>query len=151
MILPEPGRGTAPAGRGGGGGSLRQPAVYIARKLRRELSLPEGLLWRELRGKKHGFKVRSQHPIGPYVVDFYVADAALVIEIDGEAHNRDNRPHRDAVRDTYLERHGCRIVRFAAADLLSDLERVLAIIAAELTNPLHHPADGPPPRAREDF
>ena len=151
MILSGTGRGTAPAGRGGGGGSLRKPEVYAARKLRRGLSLPETMLWQELRGKKQGFKVRRQHPIGPYVVDFYVAQAGLVIEIDGEAHNRADRPERDALREAYLRRCGYRIARFTGVDVLSNLEGVIVAIAGEATNPLHQPAAGPPPRIGEDL
>ncbi|MCW1427695.1 DUF559 domain-containing protein [Novosphingobium sp. JCM 18896] len=37
-----------------------------ARRLRRALSLPEGLLWRELKGRSQGVKLRKQHPVGPY-------------------------------------------------------------------------------------
>ena len=47
------------------------------------MSPPEAMLWAELRRSKQGFKVRRQHPIGPYVADFFVRDANLVIEVDG--------------------------------------------------------------------
>jgi very-short-patch-repair endonuclease len=114
------------------------------------MSLPEALLWRELRGEKLGFKVRRQHPIGPYVVDFYVRHGCLVIEVDGEAHNRGDRPTRDARRDLYLAERGHRILRFAASDVMNNLEGVLTIISERVTNPLHHPSDGPPPHAGED-
>ena len=151
MILPETGRGTASAGRGGGGGSLRKPAVYAARKLRRALSLPEAMLWRELRGKKLGLKVRRQHPFGPYVVDFYIAQCALAIEVDGEAHNRCDRPHRDAVRDSYLKKCGCRIARFTAIEVLSNMGGLIAAIVELAANPLHHASHGPPPQTGEDI
>jgi len=46
----------------------------FARFLRRRLTLPEGLLWRAIKGgKADGLKFRKQHPIGPYVLDFYCA------------------------------------------------------------------------------
>ena len=44
--------------------------IAIARKLRRKLTLPEGLLRRELRKRPSGHKFRRQHPAGPYVLDF---------------------------------------------------------------------------------
>lgn len=150
MILPGTGRGTAPAGRGGGGVSLRKAEVYAARKLRQNLSLPEAMLWQQLRSKILGFKVRRQHPIGPYVVDFFVREVRLVIEIDGEAHNRADRPERDASRDTYLRESGYRVLRIPAVDVLRNLGGVLEGIAAQATSPLHHPSDGPPPHAGED-
>jgi hypothetical protein len=70
---------------------MAQPVVRHdfgkARKLRKALSLPEGLLWRELRRKAGGVKFRNQHPVGPYVIDFYCAAAKLGFEIDGIAHD----------------------------------------------------------------
>ena len=148
MILPGTGRGTSEAG--GGGASLRKPEVYAARKMRRQMSLPEAMLWNELRGRKLGFKVRRQHPIGPYIVDFYAREGALVIEVDGEAHSRGDRPRRDAVRDAFLERNGYRLRRIAAVDVLKDIGSVVEAVVAHSRSPLHHPADGPPPRAGEE-
>ena len=152
MILPGTGRGTAPEGRGGGGWPLRKPAVYTARKLRRAMSPPEVLLWSNLRGAKMGFKVRRQHPIGPYVVDFFVSSAGLVVEVDGSPHEFGDRPERDAVRERYLTDRGFRVLRLVAREVLYHLESVLRQIAAQAATPLHHQAarDGPPPRAGED-
>jgi very-short-patch-repair endonuclease len=45
-------------------------AYKAARRLRKQMSLPEVLLWRLLR--KASPPVRRQHPIGGYVVDFTV-------------------------------------------------------------------------------
>jgi len=118
VILPGTGRGTAPERRGGGGSALRKPAVYKARKLRRSMSPPEALLWSQLRGSKLGFKVRRQHPIGPYVADFYVRDAGLVIEIDGSPHDFGDRPERDERRDRYLAERGYRILHLVAAEVM---------------------------------
>ena len=39
-------------------------AAMRARKLRKEMSLPEVLLWRLLRGQPQGVKFRRQHPSG---------------------------------------------------------------------------------------
>ena len=61
--------------------------VKLARKLRSEMSLPEVLLWRELRLRPGGYKFRRQHPAGPYVLDFYCAALGLAIEVDGMAHD----------------------------------------------------------------
>ncbi len=64
---------TLATGEAGGGGlpQMLRPEVSIARKLRREMSLPEVQLWQRLRGRVGRFRFRRQHPIGPYVVDFY--------------------------------------------------------------------------------
>ena len=151
MILPGTGRGTIRRANGGGGASLRKPEVYAARKLRRQMSPPEVLLWSQLRGCKLGLKLRRQHPIGPYVADFFVRDASLVIEIDGMSHDFGDHPQRDAVRDRYLEEQGYRVVRLVASDIMDDLNAVLTYIAAQVTNPLHQPSAGPPPHSGEEL
>ena len=150
MILPETGRGTIRAANGGGGTSLRKPSVYMARKLRRQMSPPEALLWSQLRAGKLGFKVRRQHPIGPYVSDFFIREANLVIEVDGSPHDLGNRPERDAARDRYMSERGLRVVRIAAADVMKNLEGVLMLIVEEAKSPLHHPTDGSPPHSGEE-
>ncbi len=150
MILPRSGRGTTPERRGGGGASLRKPAVYAARKLRRVMTPPEVLLWSQLRGSKLGFKVRRQHPIGPYIADFFVRDARLVIEIDGSPHDYGEQTDRDAVRDKYLMNQGYRVARLVAAEVMKNLEGALQYIVTQVISPLHHPSDGPPPHAGEE-
>ena len=105
--------------------------VLRARALRRNMTLPEGLLWRALRSRPEGLKFRRQHPIGRCIVDFYCPASRVVIEIDGMAHSMGDRPQRDERRDEWLRGQGLRIVRFAATDLLKDLGSVVtAIIVA---------------------
>ena len=127
----------------------RNETVLKARALRRNLTLPEGLLWHALRRRPDGLKFRNQHPMGSCIVDFYCPAARLVVEVDGISHDMGDRPERDQRRDTWLREQGLRVVRFAAADVLSDLESVVtAILAAARENsPLHHLAarDGSPP------
>ena len=130
-------------------------AYRRARELRRELSLPEVLLWQQLRRRQTGFKWRKQHPAGPYDLDFYCEAAKLCIGVDGESHARGSRPRHDARRDTWLAGQGIATLRIAAADVMRNMEGVLAWIAlhARERAPLHRPADGPPPPAApgEDF
>jgi len=121
--------------------------VKLARKLRREMTLPEGLLWRELRGKRTGLKFRRQFPVLDYVADFACIEIRLLIEVDGIAHALAGRPERDARRDRILTERGWQIVRIAASEVLKDAAATaqsIATFAASL-RPLHHPADGPPP------
>jgi very-short-patch-repair endonuclease len=108
------------------------------------------MLWQQLRGAKAGLKFRRQHPIGPYVVDFYASRTRLVIEIDGEVHGQADRLERDAVREAFLTGNGYEVLRVTAAEVMRDAEAVAASIAASAARPLHHLADGPPPRAGED-
>jgi len=60
---------------------------------------------------------RRQHPLGPYVLDFYCAQAKLAIEIDGIGHGMGNRPDRDQRRDAWLNKQGIAVMRIPAAEL----------------------------------
>jgi very-short-patch-repair endonuclease len=125
----------------------RRDTIRKARTLRREMSLPEVLLWRLLRQKPSGVKFRRQYPAGPYVLDFYAPDAKLGIEIDGIAHDMGDRPERDLRWDAWLAAQGFTIVRIAARDVLKDVEGVansILVLVRERQKPLHHPADCPP-------
>jgi very-short-patch-repair endonuclease len=135
------------------------PEVIRARKLRREMSYPEVLLWQRLRGAPEGVRFRRQHPIGAdYTADFYCAAARLVIEVDGEIHSHGKAPTRDAVRDEYMRGRGLAVVRLTASEVLRDADEAPAAILRLVAAPLHHPpspratAGGPPPqRAGEDL
>src|SRR5262245_39169599 len=65
---------------------------------------------------------RRQHPIGPYVLDFYCAKAWLAIEIDGASHDMDDRPRRDNLRDAWLAVRGITVVRIATSELTRAVE-----------------------------
>lgn len=123
-------------------------AYKNARRLRRQLSLPEKLLWNRLKGSEMHF--RKQHPIGDFVLDFYCASAKLAIEVDGFAHDTGTRPRRDEARTRWLNGEGVEILRIAAKDVLADPDAIadgLLRLCASRAKPLHHPAapDGPPP------
>jgi very-short-patch-repair endonuclease len=94
--------------------------LVSARRQRREMSLPEGLLWHQLRQRPLGIKFRKLHPIGNLVVDFYCARHRLVVEIDGISPDMGDGPERDARRDAWLRSEGYRVVRIPAVDVLCD-------------------------------
>ena len=149
---PRDGEGDRAKRGGGGSETLRRPTVYAARRLRRTMSLPEVLLWQRLRGSPDGVSFRKQHPIDPYVADFYCSAARLIIEVDGEAHDRGARPERDETRTAFLAERGYRMLRIAAGDVLKDPDGVADSIVAYAANPLHHSLRRtvPPPRPGED-
>jgi very-short-patch-repair endonuclease len=98
--------------------------VQRARQLRDQLSLPEALLWRLLKGSPQGVHFRSQHPIGDYVLDFYCAKAKIAFEVDGIVHDMGDRPERNAARDAWLRGQGIEVVRIPAAEVLKSPETV---------------------------
>jgi len=86
------------------------------------MSLPEVLLWNLLRKAPDGVVFRRQHPVGPYVVDFYCARAKICIEIDGQSHGMGDGPERDVERDGALRTLGLEVLRIPASDLLKSPE-----------------------------
>ena len=102
-----------------------RPALELAKQLRREMSPPEIALWLALRRNEAGLRFRKQKAAGEYVLDFYCAPAKLAIEVDGEAHDRGDRPARDARRDAWFEARGVRTLRYAAREVLGNLEGVV--------------------------
>ena len=97
-------------------------SMSSARRLRRQLSLPEMLLWRLLRLSRRELRFRKQYPVGPFVADFYCQAAKIVIEIDGAVHNE--RQDVDGRRDAYLRSLGLTVIRVPAAEVLADPEGV---------------------------
>ena len=119
--------------------------VARAKALRRSLSLPEVLLWARLKGADP--HIRKQHPVGPYILDFYCASRKLAIEVDGFAHDMGNRPQRDEARTAWLNERGIEVVRIPARDVLADPDSIADALIQLCATPLHHPRlrEDPPP------
>ena len=101
----------------------------LARRLRQALTLPEGLLWKALKARRQeGLHFRRQHPLGPYVLDFYCSQARLCIEVDGYSHGVADRPERDAARDRWLASQGIETLRLRAGLVLEDLDAALGMV-----------------------
>jgi len=79
---------------------------------------PEVMLWALLRRSPGGVRFRRQHPIGPYVADFYCPAAKLVIEVDGLIHDFTVEPDKE--RDQYLRKLSLSVIRIRAADVMAD-------------------------------
>src|SRR4029453_15475474 len=129
----------------------KNETVLRARALRRDMTLPEGLLWLKLRKRPSGFKFRRQHPLGRCILDFYCAAVRLAVEIDGMSHELGSNPVRDARRDSWLRGQGLEVIRLNAADVMLNMDAVIeAIIATAERLPLHHRVrrDGSPPHER---
>ena len=84
--------------------------VRLARRLRQRETDLEHRLWQALRDRQSGFKIRRQHPIGPYVADFACPEAKLAIEIDGYWHEK--RIAQDQRRTEIIKTFGYDVVRY---------------------------------------
>ena len=85
-----------------------------ARRMRREMTREEALLWKHLKGGALGVSFRRQHPIGPYIVDFVCLQARLVVEVDGGQHEESEY---DRTRDDLLRSRGFVVARFWNEDV----------------------------------
>ncbi len=120
-----------PLGEGKGEGKKHLPSDLLdfARELRKTATDAERLLWRLLRNRAlEGAKFRRQHPVPPYVLDFYCHELKLAIEVDGGQHNEPPRKKRDEERTAFLESHGIRVLRFWNREVLHETEGVLEAI-----------------------
>jgi very-short-patch-repair endonuclease len=111
-----------------------------ARELRQQMTPAEKVLWDRLRSRRlGGFKFRRQHPIGPYIADFYCAAPRLVVEVDGSVHAR--QAEEDEQRSQRMAEYGYRVLRVSNQEVETDLESVISRILAAC----HAGAESPPP------
>ena len=107
-------------------------AATRAIDLRRQATPPERLLWSRLRrGQLGGFRFRRQHPLGPYIADFYCHEAALVVEVDGAMHAGE-RKQKDAIRDAWMNERRIAVLRVRAVDVFGNLDNVLSTMLRTL-------------------
>lgn len=99
------------------------------------MTLPEVLVWRELRKRPEGIKFRRQHPFGRFILDFYCPKAKLGIEIEGIAHDMGDTSNKDEARELWLADQGIAVMRIPAADVLGSLNDVLDAILASCRMP----------------
>ena len=121
----------SPSGRGVG---VREQKIQklppdileFARNLRTNQTDAEQLLWQLLRGRRFlGLKFRRQHPVKPYVLDFFCHEMKLAVEVDGGQHNEAEHRCKDAQRTAYLADQGITVVRYWADTVLKDTSAVL--------------------------
>lgn len=84
--------------------------VPKAKMLRKNMTKEERHLWYDfLRG--YPIRFLRQKVLGKYIVDFYCAQAKLVIELDGSQHFEKEELAYDAERTAFLHRYGLLVVR----------------------------------------
>ena len=100
-----------------------------ARCLRKKATDCERILWRRLRNRNFArYKFRRQHPIEPYVLDFYCPAVKLAIESDGSGHGYRLRETREQAREEFLTSQGIAVVRFWNHQVREELDSVLQAI-----------------------
>ncbi len=105
--------------------ALKEPA----RELRKDMTDAEQALWKKIRRKQiRSVQFYRQKPLLDFIVDFYCAKAALVIELDGSQHFDPDYLKKDSERDKALQKLGLLVLRFDNRQVLTEMNGVLAII-----------------------
>lgn len=112
-----------------------------AKRLRRELTDAERILWSRIKGDKLRWHFRCQHPVGPYILDFACVKLKLAVEIDGATHSTLPERLHDERRERYLSARGWFTVRFWNDEVYRNLHDVVETIMRAL------PPKAPRPRA----
>lgn len=105
------------------------PLQYeFAKRMRKEFTDAEDILWQKLRNNQLAVKFRRQHPIENFIVDFVCLQKALIIEVDGDYHENEEQKKYDEERSRLLAEIGFSILRFANSEVINDSEKVLSKI-----------------------
>ena len=109
----------------------------FAKAMRKQMPEPEIRMWLQLRAERFmGVKFRRQKVIGNYIADFAADIPKLIVEIDGDTHDADDRC--DAIRTRFLEAQGYLVVRYSNLEIMQNLEGVLMNLAAVIED-MHPP------------
>ncbi len=109
---------------------MKKDLTSISRKLRRNSTEAEKLIWKYLKTKHlGGLKFKRQEPIGNYIVDFVCFEKDLVIELDGGQHAE--QLEKDSARDIWLHSQGFKVLRFWNNEVFENIEGVLETIMRE--------------------
>jgi very-short-patch-repair endonuclease len=102
-----------------------------SRKLRKNMTPSESLLWEHLRNRKcGGFKFRRQQVIEGFIADFYCEQPQIVVEVDGGIHDDADAKKNDAHRETVFRARGITTIRFQNDQVNRHIESVVDQIAA---------------------
>jgi very-short-patch-repair endonuclease len=110
--------------------AFREVLRNRAREMRKKMPPAEAKLWSRIRGDQlAGLRFRRQHPIGPFIADFFCPRKNLVVELDGDSHFEPDQERFDRDRTAYIVELGLRELRFTNLDVLENIEGVVAAIA----------------------
>ena len=100
-----------------------------AKQLRQAMTRAETLLWRYLKANRiDGLGFRRQVPFRNYIADFVCMSAKIIVELDGESHDFEERQKADQSRDAFFASEGFQVLRFTNEQLMSNLEGVVEVI-----------------------
>ena len=87
-----------------------QALTPLAKQLRREMTKEERNLWYDFL-RTYPVRFQRQKVLGHYIVDFYCAQAKLVVELDGSQHYETEAQQKDAQRTVFLRGYDLTVLR----------------------------------------
>ena len=110
--------------------------VSNARDLRKNMTKEERHLWYDFL-HVYPFKFLRQEILGKYIVDFYCAQAKLIVELDGSQHYKDKGVEYDAERTAYLEQYGVCVLRIPNNEVNRNFRGVCEYIDLAVKQSIH--------------
>ena len=101
--------------------------VQNARNLRKNMTKEERHLWYDFL-RKHPVRFYRQKVLGRYIVDFYCAEAKLVVELDGSQHYDLHEIEKDNERTAFLEQYGLSVLRIPNNEVMQNFRGVCEYI-----------------------
>ena len=99
---------------------------------RNNMTEAESAFWSLAKGSGLGEKCRRQYIIGEYIVDFFFRKSMLIVELDGGYHFTAEQQKEDAIRQSWLEHMGYKVLRFTNEQILFNTESVISKIKFNL-------------------
>jgi very-short-patch-repair endonuclease len=116
---------------------MRESRTEISRRLRRRSTPTEDVVWELVRDRRMlGLKFRRQHPVGPFIADFYCAELSIVLELDGNVHRDLIQREKDQYRDQWMTERGINVIRVWNRD--ADEENLKRLISKFVVNQQQH-------------
>ena len=111
--------------------------VPLAKQLRKEMTKEERHLWYDFL-RTYPIRFSRQKILGKYIVDFYCAEAKLVIELDGSQHYEDENKNDDEKRTAFLKKYDLKVIRIPNNEVNKNFRGVCEYIENEVKQSLSH-------------
>ena len=105
--------------------------VGNAQALRKNMTPEEKHLWYDFL-KRLPLTVRRQYNIGDYIVDFYIAEKKIVIEVDGRQHLLPEHKEADKQRNAALATWGISVLRYSNDNIRNNFNAIAEDILKHL-------------------
>ena len=112
--------------------------IPLAKQLRKEMTKEERHLWYDFL-RTHPVRFSRQKVLGNFIVDFYCAEAKLVIELDGSQHYENSGMEKDAQRTAFLNKYGLTVIRIPNNEVNRNFRGVCEYIEAAVKQSLSQP------------